>query len=276
MESFDDWTILELKDYLLQHNISMKDIKGSGKNGNVVRKDLIKVLKKIHRNDIKSSKLSFKLFKKSPKQSQQNSYIKSTYSTDIQLNDDILYEIMLNASIDVMKPLCLSSHSLYNICQDNDFWQKKLTYHSLPPLYKSPTTMDEWIKEYTKLFLYQHHIIKFINRMLELNVFYIICEGVVKNMIWYDFDITNKNALKITFFIEDNYIGFLSTYEDVESSTLMIQRTHQQLINDFTLLLYYSPDVKFGRGLTCYDKNDKKILQIPFTYLTNPNEFGYK
>ena len=46
MESFDDWTILELKDYLLQHDILIKDI--NGKNGNVVRKDLIKAVKKIH------------------------------------------------------------------------------------------------------------------------------------------------------------------------------------------------------------------------------------
>lgn len=28
MESFDDWTILELKDYLLQHDILIKDING--------------------------------------------------------------------------------------------------------------------------------------------------------------------------------------------------------------------------------------------------------
>lgn len=184
------------------------------------------------------------------------------------LNDDIIYEILLNASIDDMKPLCLSNQSLYNICQSNDFWQKKLTYDSLPQLYKLPTTMNEWIIEYKTLFLYHRNIIKFINRMLDLNVYYIICEGVVKNMIWYDFDITNKHGLKITFFIQDDYIGFLSTYQDVESSEVTIQRTHQQLINDFTLLLYYSPDVKFGRGLTCYDKNDKKILQIPFSYLT--------
>ncbi len=258
MESIDHWTILELEDYLLQHGIT--NIKGSGKNGNVIKKDLIKAVKKIHRNNIKS-KSSFKLFKKSPNPSQSSINLP-------ELNDDIIYEIMLNASIDVMKPLCLSNQSLHNICQSNDFWQKKLMYNSLPQLYKFPATMNEWIKEYTTLFLYQRNIIKFINRMLELNVSYIICEGIVKNMIWYDFDITNKNALKITFFIQDDYIGFLSTYQDVKSSKIIINRTHDQLINDFTLLLYYSPDVDFGRGLTCYDKNDKKVLQIPFTYLT--------
>ena len=43
---FDSWLVPELKEYLLQYNITPKDIKGSGKNGNVVKKDLVRTAKK--------------------------------------------------------------------------------------------------------------------------------------------------------------------------------------------------------------------------------------
>jgi hypothetical protein len=205
-------------------------------------------------------------YKKLLKQGYTDEQLLNIQANDLQLNNDIMYEIMLNAPIDTMNHLCLSNQSLYHVCQSDDFWNVKLSYHLLPQLSKS-LTINQWIKAYTKLSLYQHNVIKFINRMLELNVSYIICDGVVKNMTWYDFDITNKDGLKITFFIQDDYIGFLSTYQDVESSDVKIPVSHLKLINDFTLLLYYSPDVKFGRGLTCYDAKDKKILQVPYIYI---------
>ena len=37
---FKSWTINDLKEYLLQHDIIIK--KGSGKNGSVLKQDLIK------------------------------------------------------------------------------------------------------------------------------------------------------------------------------------------------------------------------------------------
>lgn len=44
---FESWLVSELKELLLQYNITPKDIKGTGKNGNVVKKDLVRTAKKI-------------------------------------------------------------------------------------------------------------------------------------------------------------------------------------------------------------------------------------
>jgi len=44
---FDLWIVSDLKDYLYQHDITLKDIRGSGQNGNVIKKDLIRAAKKI-------------------------------------------------------------------------------------------------------------------------------------------------------------------------------------------------------------------------------------
>ena len=59
---FDSWYVNELKEYLLQYNITPKDIKGSGKNGNVVKKDLVRTAKKISKFSPKTSKVSQNTF----------------------------------------------------------------------------------------------------------------------------------------------------------------------------------------------------------------------
>lgn len=39
MDNFNTWTVNELKEYLLQYDITTDDIKGTGVNGRVVKKD---------------------------------------------------------------------------------------------------------------------------------------------------------------------------------------------------------------------------------------------
>lgn len=41
-ENFNKWQVNDLKNLLLQYNIDIKVIKGSGKYGNVIKKDLLK------------------------------------------------------------------------------------------------------------------------------------------------------------------------------------------------------------------------------------------
>lgn len=50
-EDFSKWTIPELKELLLQYDINTEYMKGSGKNNNMIKKDYIKISKKII-NDI--------------------------------------------------------------------------------------------------------------------------------------------------------------------------------------------------------------------------------
>jgi hypothetical protein len=47
--NYNDWLVKDLLEYLSQYNIDKTDIRGTGKNGNVVKKDLIRAIKKIKR-----------------------------------------------------------------------------------------------------------------------------------------------------------------------------------------------------------------------------------
>lgn len=51
-ENFSKWTVKDLKEYLLQYDIITKDIKGSGKNGNVLKQDLIYTAKTIGKQHV--------------------------------------------------------------------------------------------------------------------------------------------------------------------------------------------------------------------------------
>lgn len=44
---FNRWTVKELKEYLIQYDINIEDIQGSGKNGNVIKLDLIRTIEDI-------------------------------------------------------------------------------------------------------------------------------------------------------------------------------------------------------------------------------------
>ncbi len=46
MEDFSSWTVPYLKELLLQYGIDTRYMKGSGKNGNMIKKDYIKLSKK--------------------------------------------------------------------------------------------------------------------------------------------------------------------------------------------------------------------------------------
>jgi hypothetical protein len=56
MESpdFNAWLVNDLKLYLLQFDVTSNDIKGSGKNGNVIKKDYVRAAYKIYKLDLKS------------------------------------------------------------------------------------------------------------------------------------------------------------------------------------------------------------------------------
>lgn len=54
--NFNSWTVKDLKEYLLQYDIRAQDIKGSGKNGNVIKKDLLKAANKMNKKNNKTEK----------------------------------------------------------------------------------------------------------------------------------------------------------------------------------------------------------------------------
>lgn len=83
-ENFNKWSVKDLREYLLQYDIIDEDIKGTGKNGNIIKSDLVHTAKKLNiksASKIQSSKNKDKSIIKSSKSIEKSaSKIKSPKS----------------------------------------------------------------------------------------------------------------------------------------------------------------------------------------------------
>ncbi len=63
---------------------------------------------------------------------------------------DILYEILYQSPPDAIHQLCITSKSMYQICQSNQFWVNKLNNENLP-LLENFNTYKDWLHYYIKI-----------------------------------------------------------------------------------------------------------------------------
>lgn len=68
----------------------------------------------------------------------------------IDLPNDILYQILLNADVTTIKSLCMSNNYTFNQCQSTNFWINKFNHNDLP-LIRHENTMSNWINNYTRI-----------------------------------------------------------------------------------------------------------------------------
>ena len=54
-----------------------------------------------------------------------------TFNPTIELNDDILYNILLQTNINDIKSVCLSNKVYNTICKDINFWKYKFIQDGL-------------------------------------------------------------------------------------------------------------------------------------------------
>lgn len=120
----DYWKISDLKEYLLQYDIILT--KGSGKNGNVLKKDLIKKIEKLH--DLKSEKYKMKKFK--------NENIFNRLPTEI------IEEILILLDISSIKSYYAIKSSICN----HAFWKKLYLRDEL--LYYKKDTIGDYLQTY--------------------------------------------------------------------------------------------------------------------------------
>lgn len=125
-EDFNKWLVSDLKNLLLQYDITNQDIKGSGKKGNVVKKDYIKTVKKV----IKTAKV-----------------IKNIEPNVI--NEDIWYNILLNLQYEDLKNTCLTDKNALKVCVDKKFWEDKFKHDDLI-MTEQYHTIKEWLTYYKK------------------------------------------------------------------------------------------------------------------------------
>lgn len=112
-ENFNSWTVKDLKEYLLQYDIKPSSLKGSGKNGGVIKKDFIKAAKKIgEKSDIikteKIDRIDFVL----------------------PLEEDLITEVYNNCRIYDKLTLCKTNKKYNNLCKhDKDINTYKFNLH---------------------------------------------------------------------------------------------------------------------------------------------------
>ncbi len=142
-ENFNKWQVNDLKNYLLQYNIDPDDIKGSGKNGNVIKVDLVKTAKKIKSKIYINSNVN------------QNNDLpdKSGYTVP----EDIIKEILNVSDVNTIINLCGTSTMYQRYCNDQ-FWKNIANREEMP----IKTTAKEWIEEY----LYHQYEVNVLIQML--------------------------------------------------------------------------------------------------------------
>src|SRR5438445_3529228 len=145
----------QLKELLLKRGVSDKDIKGSGKNGNVLKSDREKHYKKIQ----KSTQTKSKLITVKDKQYTEDmlyemiQYYESRFNIkQPYINNDALYTLLLNTDINEIKNTCSINRLNSSICSQKQFWELKFNHDNIPFITnKDFTNVNDWVKEYIKI-----------------------------------------------------------------------------------------------------------------------------
>lgn len=61
------------------------------------------------------------------------------------LNDDILYSIMINSSIDVLKNMCMTNQQAMKYCRSKTFWNDKLINNQIPVIPIDDKYIDRYL-----------------------------------------------------------------------------------------------------------------------------------
>src|SRR5437868_7373444 len=83
------------------------------------------------------------------------------------LVDDAFYEILLHASLPETMILCQSNKKSYHLCQQSNFWYKKLQYHFPNMIYHTTDYMNEYSHLYD-LFVYAQQLLAVIRLHIHL------------------------------------------------------------------------------------------------------------
>ncbi len=215
-EDFNQWLVADLKNLLLQYDIL--PTKGSGKNGNVIKADLLRAAKKI----------------KKDRYNQINTYD----AINPNLPEDIMMEILLNADIKTIEQYCYTK-KYQKICNDVNFWKSLFDRDDLP-LYEEPMTTEEWINMYYKM----DSIVNEVNLLLKL----INKEGLndfeirtIEKDKYHVLDISIIADRLFVYYLEDNKVRLVN-----QNSEMTVSLTDYE--NLLIKLFYFYPDLYMTGG----------------------------
>ena len=230
MENFNKWQVLDLKNLLLQYDITTKDIKGTGKNGNVVKSDLIKTIKKVIKNDI--------------------SIINENHVNPLPL--DIMTEIIKISDVKTVINLCNSSTTLQKYCDEN-LWAYIANREEMP----IKTTSKAWIKDY----LYHEWEVEILLQMLKDGLTIVV--SLPKDYLYFGEGLNVLMYMNYHYVINNNIIDdnkmanllmkLLYTYPDVSPYSRFVSlRKHP--LKEFIDNTINTKSAAYKNAVKIYDK----------------------
>ena len=180
-----------------------------------------------------------------------------TKPSNMTMNDDILYNLLLQADVNTLEQLCLTNKAAVKICKDNNFWKTKL----IQDRYRLIGT------NYKELYFKYNKAEKYVNDILHINRI----ETSRKNLRTAgDIDIVNNDYFKN---LSDFYqkIPFIKLNDKYNDPVYTFYKIRFQLIDNqykCTLMLlgeskYLSDTINFTIN---YPFDKLKILLIHFVY----------
>jgi hypothetical protein len=165
-QDFDKWLVSDLKNYLLQHDIVLE--KGSGKNGNVIKSDLVKKAYKIY----KSNKIT-----KSPVKIKT---LSGQFPTEL---NDLVPNILNNVNMNTVRSLNKQYYASYPA--------KRLVYDYIisnyEHIYMHEDEEDEYFNTIEEFKMYEQQQINMLDDKMVDFLFYMVY--LMKNKVIYTMDI---------------------------------------------------------------------------------------
>lgn len=255
------------------------------------KEELIKMVRYYHNHVIESS-------------NEHTTFKESTKSPSIpELNNDVIKEIMLNATSNTIKNMCLTNKSAIQLCNNRQFWHDKFNHDSLPQLIvvkkhydkklviqsemkKIPQNAKQWILSYDKMLKSYHLADKLVTNIINTKRFtnFMTTENA-KNMLWLPKSMLNvlkneprKIYLYFAFKKKKYYLSLSARHiqEQYDSESEnddvgdKIYVSKKEFIHYLTLLMYYiNHNIDFIDTETAFFnlkdlKNSTKKIKIYF------------
>lgn len=167
------------------------------------------------------------------------------------IDDDALFNIMLNADIDTVTSICLTTNISY--CDDAYFWKLYFGKNNLPILIKTlPTNLSVWRREYKRVqsaALLATELMFQLNQGYRMSLTYTSNQMDFKKILPLDlrsaiFNFTPRYQQFTRLIIK--YDGGYKIYmiNDLNSNDLAI--SHDDLYDILTIIFYHYPTIQYS------------------------------
>ena len=192
----------DLKELLLQYNITNRDIKGSGKNGGVLKSDR-----------------------------EREYLLLQALDKELVIIDDLLYQILLQTDIHDMENMCMINKNALKICYNQHFWIEKLNKDNISYNLPLPITLKDMIQFYK---IKRATVIAY----LIMNVYYVFGKYLYNPFIEMNNPDINQlyKLLNITLLTMDkakliNRVGIMFSFHYGEWRIRLNSYKHKKIIN---------------------------------------------